>query len=143
MILVSFCAILQVCLWKIFVHCFHRFASEHRFWAPSEVEEEVENKEITEMLKTRYITFAGKFEPVKHKCRAPMPDGSLCERQDRIKVGTKFPNFQGMCYVEESFLKHLCKSLFHIVNIVLGNRRKLRLERFALNMCFIWEASFW
>lgn len=103
----------------------------------------MENKEITEMLKTRYITFAGKFEPVKHKCRAPMPDGSLCERQDRIKVGTKFPNFQGMCYVEESFLKHLCKSLFHIVNIVLGNRRKLRLERFALNMCFIWEASFW
>ncbi|XP_074721656.1 UV-stimulated scaffold protein A isoform X2 [Strix uralensis] len=62
-----------------------KFASEHRFWAPSEVEEEVENKEITEMLKTRYITFAGKFEPVKHKCRAPMPDGSLCERQDRIK----------------------------------------------------------
>ncbi|XP_037242739.1 UV-stimulated scaffold protein A isoform X2 [Falco biarmicus] len=62
-----------------------KFASEHRFWAPSEVEEEVENTEITEMLKTRYITFAGKFEPVKHKCRAPMPDGSLCERQDRIK----------------------------------------------------------
>lgn len=49
----------------------------------------MENKEITEMLKTRYITFAGKFEPVKHKCRAPMPDGSLCERQDRIKVGTE------------------------------------------------------
>ncbi|NWU93952.1 UVSSA protein, partial [Upupa epops] len=62
-----------------------KFASEHRFWAPSEVEEEVENKEISEMLKTRCITFAGKFEPVKHKCRAPMPDGSLCERQDRIK----------------------------------------------------------
>ncbi|XP_065591968.1 UV-stimulated scaffold protein A isoform X2 [Cyrtonyx montezumae] len=62
-----------------------KFTSEHRFWAPSEVEEEVENKEITEMLKTRYITFAGKFEPVKHKCRAPMPNGSLCERQDRIK----------------------------------------------------------
>ncbi|XP_035403305.1 UV-stimulated scaffold protein A isoform X2 [Cygnus atratus] len=62
-----------------------KFSSEHRFWAPSEVEEEVENNEIAEMLKTRYITFAGKFEPVKHKCRAPMPDGSLCERQDRIK----------------------------------------------------------
>ncbi|RMC14438.1 hypothetical protein DUI87_09534 [Hirundo rustica rustica] len=62
-----------------------KFTSEHRFWAPSEVEEEVENKEITEMLKTRYITFAGKFEPVQHKCRAPMPGGTLCERQDRIK----------------------------------------------------------
>ncbi|KAM4900848.1 UV-stimulated scaffold protein A isoform 2-T2 [Sylvia borin] len=64
-----------------------KFTSEHRFWAPSEVEEEVENNEITEMLKTRYITFAGKFEPVKHKCRAPMPGGTLCERQDRIKSG--------------------------------------------------------
>ncbi|KAM3837264.1 UV-stimulated scaffold protein A [Vipera latastei] len=62
-----------------------RCSSEHRFWAPSEVEEEVENKELTEMLKSRYITYAGKFEPVKHKCRAPMPNGSLCERQDRFK----------------------------------------------------------
>ncbi|XP_006038185.1 UV-stimulated scaffold protein A-like [Alligator sinensis] len=62
-----------------------KFSSQHRFWAPNELEEEVENKEVSEMLKTRYITFAGKFEPVKHKCRAPMPDGSLCERQDRIK----------------------------------------------------------
>ncbi|XP_070799520.1 UV-stimulated scaffold protein A [Pituophis catenifer annectens] len=62
-----------------------RFSSQHRFWAPSEVEEEVENKEVSEMLKSRYITFAGTFEPVKHKCRAPMPSGGLCERQDRFK----------------------------------------------------------
>ncbi|XP_008118395.2 UV-stimulated scaffold protein A [Anolis carolinensis] len=62
-----------------------KFSSEHRFWAPSEVEEEVENEEVAEMLKSRYITFAGKFEPVKHKCRAPMPSGGLCERQDRFK----------------------------------------------------------
>ncbi|XP_042314366.1 UV-stimulated scaffold protein A [Sceloporus undulatus] len=62
-----------------------KFSSEHRFWAPSEVEEEVENEEVAEMLKSRYITFAGKFEPVKHKCRAPMPNGGLCERQDRFK----------------------------------------------------------
>lgn len=91
----------------IFVHFFPRFASEHRFWAPSEVEEEVENKEISEMLKTRYITFAGKFEPVKHKCRARMPDGRLCERQDRIKVGTKLPNFQDVCCMEKISLKHV------------------------------------
>ncbi|XP_048705090.2 UV-stimulated scaffold protein A isoform X1 [Caretta caretta] len=63
----------------------HKFSSQHRFWAPNEMEEEVENKEIAEMLKSRFITFCGKFEPVKHKCRAPMPDGRLCERQDRIK----------------------------------------------------------
>ncbi|KAJ7324513.1 hypothetical protein JRQ81_017533 [Phrynocephalus forsythii] len=62
-----------------------KFSSQHRFWAPNEVEEEVENKEIAELLKSRYITFAGKFEPVKHKCQAPMPNGRLCERQDRFK----------------------------------------------------------
>ncbi|XP_030046946.1 LOW QUALITY PROTEIN: UV-stimulated scaffold protein A [Microcaecilia unicolor] len=62
-----------------------KFSSQHRFWTPNELEEEVENKEMEAMLKTRYITFPGKFEPVKHKCRAPMPDGSLCERQDRFK----------------------------------------------------------
>ncbi|XP_039203546.1 UV-stimulated scaffold protein A isoform X1 [Crotalus tigris] len=62
-----------------------RFSSQHRFWAPSEVDEEVENKELSEMLKSRYITYAGRFEPVTHKCRAPMPNGSLCERQDRFK----------------------------------------------------------
>uniref|UniRef100_H3A7S2 UV-stimulated scaffold protein A n=1 Tax=Latimeria chalumnae TaxID=7897 RepID=H3A7S2_LATCH len=62
-----------------------KFSSQHRFWAPNEMEEEVENEEVASMLKTRYITFAGKFEPVKHKCGAPLPDGSLCERQDRFK----------------------------------------------------------
>ncbi|KAL7983971.1 hypothetical protein Chor_004511 [Crotalus horridus] len=62
-----------------------RFSSQHRFWAPSEVDEEVENEELSEMLKSRYITYAGRFEPVTHKCRAPMPNGSLCERQDRFK----------------------------------------------------------
>ncbi|XP_028657426.2 UV-stimulated scaffold protein A isoform X2 [Erpetoichthys calabaricus] len=62
-----------------------KFSSQHQFWVPHEVEEEVENKELAAMMKTRYITFAGKFEPVKHKCKAPMPNGSLCERQDRIK----------------------------------------------------------
>uniref|UniRef100_A0A8C5T0E9 UV-stimulated scaffold protein A n=1 Tax=Laticauda laticaudata TaxID=8630 RepID=A0A8C5T0E9_LATLA len=62
-----------------------RFPSQHRFWVPSEVEEEIENKELSVMLKSRYITYAGTFEPVKHKCRAPMPSGGLCERQDRFK----------------------------------------------------------
>ncbi|XP_067838721.1 UV-stimulated scaffold protein A isoform X2 [Heptranchias perlo] len=57
----------------------------HRFWACKEIEEDSENKELAAMMKTRYITFAGKFEPVNHKCRAPMPDGRLCERQDRFK----------------------------------------------------------
>ncbi|MGH0174169.1 UNVERIFIED_CONTAM: hypothetical protein FKN15_067152 [Acipenser sinensis] len=62
-----------------------RSSSLHQFWVPHEVEEEVENPELSALMKTRYITFAGKFEPVKHKCRAPLPNGALCERQDRVK----------------------------------------------------------
>ncbi|CAN2388413.1 transcription-coupled nucleotide-excision repair [Pristimantis euphronides] len=62
-----------------------KFSSQHRFWAPNETEEEVENKEVEAMLKTRYISFPGKFERVMHKCKTPLLNGSLCERQDRIK----------------------------------------------------------
>uniref|UniRef100_A0A6I8SLF3 UV-stimulated scaffold protein A n=1 Tax=Xenopus tropicalis TaxID=8364 RepID=A0A6I8SLF3_XENTR len=62
-----------------------KFSSLHRFWAPNEVDEEVESKELEALVKTRYVTLPGKFEPVKHKCLAPMPNGSLCERQDRYK----------------------------------------------------------
>lgn len=71
-----------------------KFASEHRFWAPSQEDEELENEDLAAMSKTRYITFAGKFEPVKHKCMAPMPNGTLCQRQDRLKCpfhGTIIP----------------------------------------------------
>ncbi|XP_059378105.1 UV-stimulated scaffold protein A [Carassius carassius] len=60
-------------------------ASQHQFWVPHEVEEEVVNEELSAEMKSRYITFAGKFKPVEHKCKAPMPNGSLCERQDRVK----------------------------------------------------------
>ncbi|XP_055479846.1 UV-stimulated scaffold protein A isoform X2 [Psammomys obesus] len=59
--------------------------SQHRFWKPSEMEEEVDSAHVSEMLRSRHITFSGKFEPVQHKCRAPRPNGSLCERQDRLK----------------------------------------------------------
>ncbi|XP_043112973.1 UV-stimulated scaffold protein A isoform X2 [Puntigrus tetrazona] len=59
--------------------------SQHQFWVPHEVEEEVENEELSAEMRSRYITFAGKFKPVEHKCKAPMPNGSLCERQDREK----------------------------------------------------------
>ncbi|XP_051021193.1 UV-stimulated scaffold protein A [Acomys russatus] len=59
--------------------------SQHRFWKPSEVEEEVDSAHVSEMLHSRHITFSGTFEPVQHKCRALKPNGSLCERQDRLK----------------------------------------------------------
>ena len=38
-------------------------------------------------LTTRTMSYTGKFEPVKWKCRAPLPSGKLCERMDREKVG--------------------------------------------------------
>ena len=63
-----------------------RYSSQHQFWVPNEVEEEVENPELSAQMKSRYITFAGRFTPVTHSCRAPLSNGALCERQDRVKV---------------------------------------------------------
>ncbi|XP_067103763.1 UV-stimulated scaffold protein A [Osmerus mordax] len=62
-----------------------KYSSQHQFWVPNEVEEEVENPELSAQMKSRYITFAGRFTPVTHTCRAPLSNGSLCERQDRVK----------------------------------------------------------
>ncbi|KAJ8382473.1 hypothetical protein SKAU_G00032510 [Synaphobranchus kaupii] len=62
-----------------------RYSSEHRFWVPHEREEEVVNQELSAQMKSRYITFAGSFQPVMHECRAPIPNGALCKRQDRAK----------------------------------------------------------
>ncbi|XP_069877761.1 UV-stimulated scaffold protein A [Dipodomys merriami] len=59
--------------------------SQHRFWKPHEVEEETDSADVSEILRSRHITFAGTFEPVQHRCRALRPDGRLCERQDRLK----------------------------------------------------------
>lgn len=66
--------------------CFPRYSSQHQFWVPHEREEEVVNEELSAQMKSRYITFAGRFQPVHHKCNAPLPSGGLCERQDRFKV---------------------------------------------------------
>lgn len=74
---------LQGALW---VWLLGRADSEHRFWKPSEVEGEVDNSDVCELLRSRHITFAGRFEPVQHHCRARRPDGRLCQRQDRLKV---------------------------------------------------------
>ncbi|KAM9741101.1 UV-stimulated scaffold protein A isoform 2-T2 [Menidia menidia] len=60
-------------------------ASQHQFWVPTEVEEEVENQELLAESKTRCISFAGSFVPVSHHCRAPLGNGKLCQRQDRVK----------------------------------------------------------
>jgi hypothetical protein len=36
-------------------------------------------------LTSRTIEFSGEFEKVTHTCRAPLPNGKLCPRQDRFK----------------------------------------------------------
>ncbi|XP_034454641.1 UV-stimulated scaffold protein A isoform X1 [Hippoglossus hippoglossus] len=60
-------------------------ASQHQFWVPIEVEEEVENEQLLAESKSRYISFPGSFTPVSHYCRAPLGNGKLCQRQDRLK----------------------------------------------------------
>uniref|UniRef100_UPI003AAECDD2 UV-stimulated scaffold protein A n=1 Tax=Centroberyx gerrardi TaxID=166262 RepID=UPI003AAECDD2 len=60
-------------------------ASQHQFWVPCEVEEEVENEEMSAESKSRYISFPGTFTPVSHHCGAPLGNGKLCQRQDRVK----------------------------------------------------------
>lgn len=60
-------------------------ASQHQFWVPVEMEEEVENKDLAAESKSRYISFPGRFTPVSHFCRAPLGNGKLCPRQDRLK----------------------------------------------------------
>lgn len=63
-----------------------RSESQHRFWKPRELDVEPDGADAPEVPPSRHITFAGTFEPVQHRCRAPRPDGRLCERQDRQKV---------------------------------------------------------
>lgn len=64
----------------------HRMASQHQFWAHAPMEEELENKELLAESSNRYISFPGTFTPVTHYCRAPLVNGTLCQRQDRYKV---------------------------------------------------------
>ncbi|XP_041846230.1 UV-stimulated scaffold protein A isoform X2 [Melanotaenia boesemani] len=60
-------------------------ASQHQFWVPIQAEEEVENQELLAESRSRYISFPGSFVPVSHYCRAPLGNGKLCQRQDRLK----------------------------------------------------------
>lgn len=84
--------------------CFHcRSASQHQFWVPAEVEEEVENKELLEQSKSRYISFPGRFVPVSHFCRAPLGSGKLCQRQDRLKVSARWWRRRQSAWSAEGF----------------------------------------
>ncbi|KAL3863835.1 hypothetical protein ACJMK2_005563 [Sinanodonta woodiana] len=62
-----------------------KFDSLHRFWTPGEVHDGAVVTEDRAALTRRSYTYVGKFEPVKWKCRALLPNGKLCERMDRVK----------------------------------------------------------
>ncbi|XP_034399232.1 UV-stimulated scaffold protein A isoform X1 [Cyclopterus lumpus] len=62
-----------------------KMSSQHQFWVPIDVDEEVENKELLAESRSRYISFPGSFTPVNHYCSAPLGNGKLCQRQDRLK----------------------------------------------------------
>ncbi|KAH9525780.1 hypothetical protein Btru_002346 [Bulinus truncatus] len=62
-----------------------KYDSLHRFWAPKDTESEKPSQQELSTVKNRAFIFPGKFEPVKWKCRAPLPNGKLCERMDRVK----------------------------------------------------------
>ena len=57
--------------------------SLHKFWSHGEVNEDFIPDSLEASLRSRTIVFAGEFKKVKWKCRAPMANGQLCERQDR------------------------------------------------------------
>lgn len=58
---------------------------ENNNWASKEHEGEYVISSEKEARPTRMVTFAGSFEPVKWSCRAPLPNGKLCPRRDRVK----------------------------------------------------------
>ena len=62
------------------------FGISHRFYGESSSAstEGVSDTAIGH-LTSRTIEFSGKFERVTHICRAPLPNGKLCPRQDRYK----------------------------------------------------------
>lgn len=58
----------------------------HRFWQKTaEDRDEIRDPDGEASLRTRVIEFTGNFEKVKWTCRAPLPSGKLCPRQDRVK----------------------------------------------------------
>ncbi|XP_060573825.1 UV-stimulated scaffold protein A-like isoform X2 [Ruditapes philippinarum] len=65
----------------------NRYEGASRFWvAERDVDDqEAGGSEEVASLTRRSFTYVGQFEPVKWKCRAPMSDGKLCERMDRVK----------------------------------------------------------
>lgn len=70
-----------------FLNFFRVKPDAHRFWVSSaEDRDEMRDPDGDACLRTRVIEFTGDFEKVKWTCRAPLTNGKLCPRQDRVKV---------------------------------------------------------
>ncbi|XP_064645040.1 UV-stimulated scaffold protein A-like isoform X2 [Lineus longissimus] len=62
-----------------------KFDSLHVFWQSENTGSEFVTANTLEAMTSRKIDFTGRYQPVKWACRAPMPNGKLCERRDRLK----------------------------------------------------------
>ncbi|WAR22389.1 UVSSA-like protein [Mya arenaria] len=67
-----------------------RYDDASRFWVAERDPDDLETgeqggSEEVASLTRRTFTYTGEFEPVKWKCRAPLSNGKLCERMDRVK----------------------------------------------------------
>lgn len=64
----------------------------HSFWSSNSIMDVdcdgIVQPEGSASLRTRVIEFTGKFERVDRQCRAVLPSGRLCPREDRFKVNT-------------------------------------------------------
>ncbi|XP_039975611.1 UV-stimulated scaffold protein A isoform X4 [Xiphias gladius] len=108
--------------------------SQHQFWVPTEVEEEVENEQLLAESRSRYISFPGSFTPVSHYCRAPLSNGKLCQRQDRLKCpfhGRIIPRDQdGRPSMQEDRLREEQEE---------RRKREEHPELPTMNFCFRWS----
>lgn len=70
---------------KIEIPSSQKFDSLHRFWKTNEHVNEFVPPQLLDSYRTRKINIVTKVEKITRKCRASLPNGSLCERMDRHK----------------------------------------------------------
>lgn len=70
----------------------------------------MDNKDLLAESKSRYISFPGTFTPVSHSCRAPLGNGKLCQRQDRLKVAgqTLLKSTVGLSRFSKLYVSEIC-----------------------------------
>lgn len=78
--------------WLTFKIIFSTNQDGHSFWTSNSILDSgcdgIVQPGGSANLRTRVIEFTGKFERVDRQCRAPLPSGRLCPREDRFKVNS-------------------------------------------------------